>query len=34
MPVISTEGNRQLLREGKMAIILNESVLKRVIEGH
>jgi hypothetical protein len=32
MPVISTDGNRQLLREGKIAIILNEAVLRRVIE--
>jgi hypothetical protein len=32
MPVISTEGNRRLLREGKIAIILNETVLKRSIE--
>ena len=31
--IISTEENRRLLREGRIAIILNESVLKRTING-
>jgi hypothetical protein len=33
LPVISTEENRRLLREGRIAIILDEAVLKREIEG-